>query len=588
MAQPLTRPLFDNRLLRATGGPDLGVSLGTSLRATFETPTLGDLVSTQNEIARAGVLPKSEELLQMQERRAEVEALSRDYWDLSPGPERDALQARIEKLSSEMDAAPSSIVDTALEDGRLTSAEDLQEKYADLGLQFDRPMTSGEAEILADGKRAEIIRQSLIERGPRGALPGVAKFGAGLAAMAVDPVEIATAFIPVVGQAGKAAAIARFGKVGGRAAVGAVEGAVGNALTEPFYASLSRSQQLDYTMSDSLLNIGLGLVFGGALGGVAGVLGRSEAAKAPKTSKADLKLGTRLPEGVLPGFEGIDVQNARATAQVALSQFVNGQKLDVSILKSSPPPRPQTLSEFIAARGGVNDLDPVFRGELEQVGVPRAAVRGGVNNPRSANSLDDMAELAQEAGFISDRDPDALVAAIANERRGEFAFAQRDLDDAQAWRDWHQARTDVEAEAARQEGIRKDLDELGIKNVSDVEVSRVSEIMAEGHDLDTAFERMAIQAEEARAEYLAKQAADPRSDADADFEASEEMEVAPSETFVDDDIQEFSNIIQQIERTTGLTDKEAEILAGLDELDDHARVYGETAEAYALCLRRTA
>lgn len=77
-------------------------------------------------------------------------------------------------------------------------------------------------------------------------------------AMATDPVEVATMFIPFVGQAGKAASVARFGRIGGRARVGAIEGTAGALLTEPLYYGLSKDQQLDYTMSEALLNVGAG------------------------------------------------------------------------------------------------------------------------------------------------------------------------------------------------------------------------------------------------------------------------------------------------------------------------------------------
>ena len=96
-------------------------------------------------------------------------------------------------------------------------------------------MTTSEAKLLADNKRAEMIRHAIISKGPSGVLPTVAKFGAGLAAMAVDPLEVASMFIPVVGVGGRAASVARFGKVGGRVLVGATEGFVGSALTEPLY-----------------------------------------------------------------------------------------------------------------------------------------------------------------------------------------------------------------------------------------------------------------------------------------------------------------------------------------------------------------
>ena len=91
--------------------------------------------------------------------------------------------------------------------------------------------------------------------------------GVGFAAMAVDPLELATAFIPIVGEA---RLVSRFGRVGGRTVAGMMDGLVGAAATEPVYYGLSRQQQLDYTMADALLNIGLGAILGGGIGALRG------------------------------------------------------------------------------------------------------------------------------------------------------------------------------------------------------------------------------------------------------------------------------------------------------------------------------
>lgn len=97
---------------------------------------------------------------------------------------------------------------------------------------------------------------------------GLASITGGIAGSLVDPLNIGTAFIPVVGEA-KLAAIAARATVGarlaGRAAVGAIEGAAGAALLEP--ASYTLSQQLgdEYTVANSFANIAMGTVLGAGL-----------------------------------------------------------------------------------------------------------------------------------------------------------------------------------------------------------------------------------------------------------------------------------------------------------------------------------
>lgn len=590
MTEPLTRPVFDNRLLRASGGPDLAVGLGTTLGAVFESPTMGTLVATEFDRSSARIDARNETFNEDEqnafrelerERQREVSELSSQLPYLVDGEERDTALARLAEIQQERQADVDSRTQQQVDEGALQPPDALAEKYGDLGLQFDRPMSEDEAKILADNKRAEIIRDALIQQGPRGVLPTAAKFGVGLAAMATDPLEVASTFIPVVGQTSKAAALARFGGIGGRAFVGAVEGGVGAALTEPLFYALSRSQQLDYDMGDSLFNIGLGVVFGGGIGSVAGMLSRTTA-DAPAMREAGFT-PERLEVGEVPGFRGIDAGSPRQTASVALSQFINDQPLDVSVLTRAPVRRPQTLSEFVAAAGGINDRSEMFRGELGHAGIPQAAVRGGVSNPQSRMDLDDMAELAAEAGFIPARDTDELVARLREEREGAFTFAERDQAAAEEWRSFYEAKVDAERELARQQEIRSDLEALGIRDVADNEIAAVSRLMAtEGYSADEAFERVAIQAEEARAEFLARQAGDPDLDQVADLE-TELPEPLPDD-FIEADTDDLSAMVAQLD----LTPEQQRSLDELAEIEERAETYAEVAEAGAVCLGRAA
>lgn len=94
-----------------------------------------------------------------------------------------------------------------------------------------------------------------------------AGFAGGLAAGLTDPLNIASAFIPVVPQARYAAWVAEasgaIGRAGVRAGVGMAEGAVGAAILEPFAYAGAQMSQLQYTAADSFINV----VFGGVMGG---------------------------------------------------------------------------------------------------------------------------------------------------------------------------------------------------------------------------------------------------------------------------------------------------------------------------------
>jgi hypothetical protein len=122
-------------------------------------------------------------------------------------------------------------------------------------------------ELLMDRKEEELANQQIISRASTGQL--IAGFGAGVLASIIDPLNIATAFVPVLSPARYAGMLARqtsrTGRALVRARVGALEGTVGALLVEPFISAQARNEQADYTMADSLLNVAFGTVLGGGL-----------------------------------------------------------------------------------------------------------------------------------------------------------------------------------------------------------------------------------------------------------------------------------------------------------------------------------
>lgn len=127
-------------------------------------------------------------------------------------------------------------------------------------------MSDAALKIIAENYDDREYRKAIVATGPQGVGIGAAKFGVGLVASALDPVNIAAGFIPVVGQARFAAMVARNGKTLARAKRGAAEGAFGAAIVEPvIMLAANEEQNLDYTISDSLLNVAFGTILGGGL-----------------------------------------------------------------------------------------------------------------------------------------------------------------------------------------------------------------------------------------------------------------------------------------------------------------------------------
>lgn len=610
----------ESPLIRATGAEQMRVGLAPGLRALAEEPATGGLLARQFEMGSATSAAISDD-----EREAFREA-DRGRLLRQRELERELLyetdQVRIEQLNSELNAIleernvqRDEIFRSAVDDGRLLEPETVQERY---GIEADRLMSPREAELIVQGRREQEIRNAIVDAGPRGLRPSIMRFGASMAAVATDPVEIATMFIPVVGPARSAAMIARFGRVGGRAAIGATEGAVGSLLTEPLYYGLSQSQQLDYSMRDALFNVGAGLFLGGGIGTVAGIFARRgvdynevAAAVRPETqviSGDPIELPT--PPAAARAAEDAEVLTADAAArqrfreetygfmggrqsfEQAIRMMANDASVNVELTMPRAVPRPQTLSEFVRERGGINSADPEFRAQLEQFGadpeeMTRLAQDASVAGPIGANTLDQMAVLAQRQGFIETPDRTALVAAMRQEAEGTFVFRSRDQRKANQWRRYHQAENDVQAELLRRQSIRDELEAIGYRDATNDEIALLSSEMARGRTLDDAAKTIGIQAEGLRAAALARQMEDPANDPLSDFDASMRAERTPEDFDFDAAMVREQEVLRQMEVDGTLTAEQRAILDEIRAIDERADTYIEAVQAAAVCVMRT-
>lgn len=146
---------------------------------------------------------------------------------------------------------------------KMLTAQEANDQYGIAGrLKFDADTPEPIAQELKKLKVQEIERQETMRRAQAGL--GTA-LTAGLAASILDPLNIASAFIPVVGEARYAALVARLGVTGARAVRGAAEGFVGAAVLEPFVLAGARYEQADYDAADSLANLAFGTALGAGL-----------------------------------------------------------------------------------------------------------------------------------------------------------------------------------------------------------------------------------------------------------------------------------------------------------------------------------
>lgn len=184
-----------------------------------------------------------------------LHAVTSDAWANSPLMEADRLYRGAVAQGEAVDRGEP-----------LLSAAEASEQGRDLGLRFDAPIARGAFDVLAEEKRHEAANELTFKRARLengyGTLHWLLGGGAEFLTMAVDPLNMASAFVPIVGEARYAAMAARVGRFPAALAKGAVEGAGGQLLLEPLNAADRMSLGNDYTMLDTLTN----LAFGGGLG----------------------------------------------------------------------------------------------------------------------------------------------------------------------------------------------------------------------------------------------------------------------------------------------------------------------------------
>jgi hypothetical protein len=126
---------------------------------------------------------------------------------------------------------------------------------------------------------------------------GAAQFGVGIGASFLDPLNVASAFIPSVALARGAVAANRIKTAGANIAgrtsgkrflTGAMDGAIGAAVLEPLVIGAAYAEQdKDYTIMDSFLNLTFGSILGGGLHvGVGKIYDRLNKIPAPTREQA--------------------------------------------------------------------------------------------------------------------------------------------------------------------------------------------------------------------------------------------------------------------------------------------------------------
>lgn len=260
---------------------------------------------------------------------------------------------------------------------RMLDAAEAKDRY---GVETDRPISEFTARELSQLKQDENLRKSVISRGSGGLGQTALQLGVGLAGSIVDPLNIASAFIPVVPQARYAIAMARAETAAARAAtrfrLGAIEGAAGAALLEPIVAGVAREEHADYTLMDSFLNVAFGTVLGGGLHALGGAVRDAAVARTAYAPPAQ-----RAPEGPAP--------ESPAPAAAEPLATMRGLDLDPVTRPADIGPRDPDVDQAglraaladLADRGSVRNADGAVRNEIERLAQAYGEVRARPMGP---------------------------------------------------------------------------------------------------------------------------------------------------------------------------------------------------------------
>lgn len=198
----------------------------------------------------------------------------------------------------------------------------------------------GELDTVIALKKRERAQLQTLGRRPQTWGGFAAEMGGGLAGSMTDPVQVAASFIPVVGQARYARFLAGASGMGERAAiragVGAVEGLAGAALLEPLIYSRAQSIGLEYTSTDSFMNLAFGTVMGGGLHVAGGAIG-------------DVLSPARRAASVAPEMQ------SRAALHEAVTALDAGRALDVEPVFSAYHGSPYSFDRFKSDAIGSGD-----------------------------------------------------------------------------------------------------------------------------------------------------------------------------------------------------------------------------------------
>lgn len=492
------------------------------------------------------------------------------------------------------------------------SPEQATARAESVGLSFTKPTRAEVVDILVRRKKAEVARQTAVRRGSGGFGLEATALGLDLLVTAADPLNVASAFVPVVREARFAAWAARSSPAVARLGRGAIEGAAGAAIVEPLVLGAATQEQADYDMVDSLLNLAFGTALGGGLHAGAGAVADVAARRAGRPTLSERLQGA--PHAVREAALRTAVAQAMEGRQVDVepvlsgSRFLDETSLSTRAQRFEPEAAPEATVQQ-AASGGISGQEFQVQAEPESVTLLPLETRKGerrvYKTEEAARRAADkrggsvLVQERPEGGFEllrgSEaeplREPGGAVRSFPNERQAR-RFMERTMSPAE--REGLEVVPFGPAGERRHAIVRgaseRDLTAMRAapERVRFPEVRRERLTRQEPTALLTRRSEPTL---EERINAAVQRNRDPRQIALADFRAAERAEEIVKQIPVDetaDTAQQFlddaSEAAQEVKLALGISDEEFDrVFSELTQAVDEAEALGRAARAAALC-----
>lgn len=306
--------------------------------------------------------------------------------ELTPSP-RERQLARTSALSDALENTSPALLDIAvrraffdLTEPTLMTPQRAQEVAAERGVPNIRGIgengiSARGLELLIDRQVRKQQREQLIALGEIG---GLERLGLGVVSSAPDPINL----LPF-------GAGARSATLGGAVVRGAAAGAAVTAAAEPAYFALSRFAGDDYTLMDSLVNVGAGGVLGAGFGGFGKIIAGADRAAAAAADNADVSVAF-AGEGVAPVGVVLQPDGSYATFSFDRGNFPDIASFsDVAFIRAT-----------VGANGDVSGLS-VFDRAAPEDGVLPLQEQLGLRTPNAPAEAPRL-EPTQQGEFALD------------------------------------------------------------------------------------------------------------------------------------------------------------------------------------------